>query len=280
MTNTIRALTVALLCFVLVAAAQTPSPSRGASARPAPELEEATIADLQQRMQSGQETARSLVEKYTARIEAIDRGGPALHSVIELNPEALAIADSLDAERKSRGPRGPLHGIPVLLKDNIATADRMMTTAGSMALAGVAPPKDAFIVQRLRQAGAVILGKTNLSEWANYRSTHSTSGWSGRGGQTHESLFTRSQNPVRFELRFRRRDRSQPGGDRRWNRDRRLRGLTLEQQRAGRHQADAWTSEPHRYRADLAQPGHSGADGPDRDRRRTAARRHERHGCR
>ena len=152
---------------------------------PAPfDLEEATVATLQQRMQSGQETSRSLVDKYLARIEAVDRSGPALHSVIELNPDARTIADRLDGERKSGRTRGPLHGIPVLLKDNIATADRMMTTAGSLALAGVTPPKDAFIVSRLREAGAVILGKTNLSEWANFRSTHSTSGWSGRGGQT------------------------------------------------------------------------------------------------
>ena len=193
MSSPIRVLSVSLLFFA-IGSAQAPSSSRGASARPAPELEEATIADLQQRMQSGQDTARSLVEKYTARIEAIDRSGPALHSIIELNPEALAIADSLDAERKTRGPRGPLHGIPVLLKDNIATADRMMTTAGSMALAGITPPKDAFIVQRLRQAGAVILGKTNLSEWANFRSTHSTSGWSGRGGQTHDP-YALDRNP-------------------------------------------------------------------------------------
>ena len=157
-------------------------------------LEEATIADLQQRMQSGRETARSLTEQYVARIEAIDRSGPALHSVIELNPDALAIADRLDAERKSRGPRGALHGIPVLIKDNIATADGMMTTAGSLALAGARPPKDAFIVERLRAAGAVILGKTNLSEWANFRSTHSTSGWSGRGGQT-KNPYALDRNP-------------------------------------------------------------------------------------
>jgi amidase len=146
------------------------------------DLEELTVADLQQRMQAGRETSRSIVEKYIARIAAIDREGPALHSVIEINPDALAIADARDAERKSGGVRGPLHGIPVLVKDNIATGDRMMTTAGSLALAGVTAPKDAFIVARLREAGAVILGKTNLSEWANFRSTHSTSGWSGRGG--------------------------------------------------------------------------------------------------
>ncbi len=147
-------------------------------------LEEATIATLQRRMQSGQDTARSLAEQYLARIESIDRNGPSLHSVIETNPDALTIADRLDAERRSGRTRGPLHGIPVLIKDNIATADRMMTTAGSLALAGVKPPQDAFIVTRLREAGAVILGKTNLSEWANFRSTHSVSGWSGRGGLT------------------------------------------------------------------------------------------------
>jgi len=165
------------LFTVAFAGAQPPAPAPF-------DLEEATIADLQQRMQSGRETSRSLVDKYLARIEAVDRSGPALHSVLEVNPDARTIADRLDAERKSRGPRGPLHGIPILIKDNIATADAMMTTAGSLALAGAKPPKDAFIVSRLRESGAVILGKTNLSEWANFRSTHSTSGWSGRGGLT------------------------------------------------------------------------------------------------
>ena len=158
------------------------------------DIEEATIADLQQRMQSGRDTARSLVEKYLARIDQIDRNGPSLHSVLETNPDALTIADALDAERRSRGPRGPLHGIPILIKDNIATADRMMTTAGSLALGGSKPPKDAFIVKRLREAGAIILGKTNLSEWANFRSTHSTSGWSGRGGLT-KNPYALDRNP-------------------------------------------------------------------------------------
>jgi len=175
------------LCAVVLTGAQSPATAPF-------DLEEATIAGLQQRMQSGQETAHSLVVKYLARIEAVDRSGPALHAVLELNPDALAIADRLDAERTSRGPRGPLHGIPILIKDNIATADRMMTTAGSLALAGVTPPKDAFIVERLREAGAVILGKTNLSEWANFRSTHSTSGWSGRGGQT-KNPYALDRNP-------------------------------------------------------------------------------------
>src|SRR5271157_3127701 len=148
------------------------------------ELDEITIAELQEGMKSGRFTARSLVEKYSARIEEVDKRGPALNSIIEMNPDALAIADTLDQERKAKGPRGPLHGIPVLIKDNIDTADRMMTTAGSLALVGSKPVKDSFVAQRLRAAGAVILGKTNLSEWANIRSSHSTSGWSGRGGLT------------------------------------------------------------------------------------------------
>jgi amidase len=159
------------------------------------DLEEATIADLQQRLQAGSETSRSLVEKYLARIDALDRSGPLLRSVIETNPEALRIADRLDAERRNRAARGPLHGIPILIKDNIATADRMMTTAGSLALEGVKPPKDAFIVEHLRDAGAVILGKTNLSEWANFRSTRSSSGWSGRGGQT-KNPYALDRSPI------------------------------------------------------------------------------------
>lgn len=148
------------------------------------ELDEITIADLQEGMKTGRYTARSIAEKYLARIEAIDRKGPALRSVIELNPDALAIADALDKERKQKGPRGSLHGIPILIKDNIDTADRMATTAGSLALVGSKPPSDSFLVRQLRLAGAIILGKTNLSEWANIRSSRSTSGWSGRGGLT------------------------------------------------------------------------------------------------
>ena len=148
------------------------------------ELDEITIPELQEGMKSGKFTARALVEKYSARIDEIDKRGPAVNAVIELNPEAAAIAEALDQERIGKGPRGPLHGIPVLIKDNIDTADRMMTTAGSLALVGSKPPKDSFVAQRLRAAGAVILGKTNLSEWANIRSSHSTSGWSGRGGLT------------------------------------------------------------------------------------------------
>lgn len=145
-------------------------------------------------MKAGRFTAKALVEKYSARIEEIDKLGPGLNSVIELNPDAVAIAEALDQERKAKGPRGPLHGIPILIKDNIATADRMMTTAGSLALVGAKPPKDAFVAQKLRAAGAVILGKTNLSEWANIRSSHSTSGWSGRGGLT-KNPYALDRNP-------------------------------------------------------------------------------------
>jgi len=173
--------------WLSTALAQTP-------ALPRFELDEATIADLQQRMQAGRASARSIAEQYIARIEAVDRSGPSLHSVIEVNPDALAIADQLDAERRAGRVRGPLHGIPILVKDNIATADKMMTTAGSLALAGVKPPADAFVAARLREAGAVILGKTNLSEWANFRSTHSSSGWSGRGGQT-KNPYALDRNP-------------------------------------------------------------------------------------
>jgi amidase len=162
---------------------------------PAFELAEATVDDLQQRMSSGSLTARAIAERYLARIEAVDRRGPALNSVIELNPDALAMADACDRERSDGRVRGPLHGIPVLVKDNIDTADRMMTTAGSLALEyATAPVRDAFIVTRLRDAGAVVLGKTNLSEWANFRSSRSTSGWSARGGQTRHP-YVLDRNP-------------------------------------------------------------------------------------
>lgn len=156
------------------------------------ELEEVTIAELQDGMKSGKFTARSLVEKYTGRIEDIDKR--TVNAIIQLNPDAVSIAQDLDRERKAKGARGPLHGIPVLIKDNIATADRMETTAGSLALVGSKPPKDSMVAQRLRAAGAVILGKTNLSEWANIRSSHSTSGWSGRGGLT-KNPYALDRNP-------------------------------------------------------------------------------------
>ena len=170
------------------------SASGSAANVPAFELDEVTIADLQDGMKSGKYTARAITEKYLTRIQAVDRQGPGVNSVIETNPDALAIAEALDKERKEKGARGPLHGIPVLIKDNIDTADKMMTTAGSLALVGAKPPKDSMAAQKLRAAGAVILGKTNLSEWANIRSRHSTSGWSGRGGLT-KNPYALDRNP-------------------------------------------------------------------------------------
>ena len=148
------------------------------------DLNEITVDALQQKLQSDAATAVSLTNMYLKRIKEIDKKGPKINSVIEINPDAIAIATVLDKERKAGKIRGPLHGIPVLIKDNINTGDKMMTTAGSLALLGNIATKDAFIVQQLRAAGAVLLGKTNLSEWANFRSTRSTSGWSSRGGQT------------------------------------------------------------------------------------------------
>jgi amidase len=173
----------------LLAIGATAGVSSLASAKPAaavspfPHLE-ATIAQLQARLQSGRLTSRTLASAYLKRIDAIDRAGPKLSAVIEVNPDVHRLAAELDRERRAGRSRGPLHGIPVVIKDNIATADRMETTAGSLALLGSRPPRDAAVVTRLRAAGALILGKTNLSEWANIRSPRSTSGWSGRGGLT------------------------------------------------------------------------------------------------
>jgi amidase len=152
------------------------------------------VEKLQHQMTSGATTSHAIVKDFLARIAALDAKGPAINSIIEINPDALAIADALDAERASKGPRGPLHGIPVLLKDNIDTADRMLTTAGSLALVNSRPANDAFLVTRLRAAGAVILGKTNLTEWANFRSDHATSGWSARGGLT-KNPYALDRNP-------------------------------------------------------------------------------------
>jgi amidase len=172
-------------------AAVAPALSRAESAEPAAgnppvpsfELDEASIGEFQMRMEAGQDTARSIARKYLSRIEALDRRGPSIRSILEINPDAVSIAESLDAERKAGKVRGPLHGVPILVKDNIATSDRMSSAAGSLALDGFHSPKDSFMAKRLRDAGALILGKTNLSEWANFRSTHASSGWSGRGGQ-------------------------------------------------------------------------------------------------
>jgi amidase len=187
------------------AAVLSPTPASGAGLRisaafqtksptGAFELDEITMGELQEGMTSGRFTAHSITEKYLARIDAIDKHGPAVNSVIEVNPDALEIAKGLDKERKQKHLRGPLHGIPILIKDNIDTSDRMMTTAGSLALVGSKPPKDSTVAQKLREAGAVILGKTNLSEWANIRSNQSTSGWSGRGGQT-KNPYVLDRNP-------------------------------------------------------------------------------------
>jgi amidase len=173
---------------------QDASGSASANRVPPFEFDEFTIAAFRTGMKSGKFTARSIAEKHLARIEAIDKQGPRVNSVIELNPDALASAEALDRERQAQGPRGPLHGIPVLIKDNISTHDRMQTTAGSLALVGSVPPQDAFVAKKLRDAGAVLLGKTNLSEWANIRSSHSTSGWSGRGGQT-QNPYALDRNP-------------------------------------------------------------------------------------
>jgi amidase len=176
-----------------------PPPEQSGPARSDPlaepfELQEATIAQLQQSMESGQRTARSITELYLRRIEALDQRGPELRSIIETNPEALEIADRLDAERKSKGARGPLHGIPVAVKDNIDTHDRMTTTAGSLALKGSIPPQDAFIVEKLRQAGAIVIAKANMSEWAYFRGEQASSGWSARGGQCRNP-YALDRNP-------------------------------------------------------------------------------------
>jgi amidase len=185
----------AMAAVPALAAGRESAAPQDPQAQPKPfELEEVTLADLQAGMGSGKYSAYSIAEKYLWRIEEIDKRGPALASVIEINPEAPAIAAALDKERQAGKVRGPLHGIPVLIKDNFDTADRMQTTAGSLALLGSRPTRDSFVAQRLREAGAVILGKTNLSEWANIRSAHSTSGWSGRGGQT-KNPYALDRNP-------------------------------------------------------------------------------------
>jgi amidase len=171
------------------------SSEAGANTSPSDfELDEITIDSLQKAFAAAQYSSRSVTEKYLTRIQEIDKAGPMLNSVIEVNPDAIKIAEELDAERKSKGARGPLHGVPVLIKDNIDTGDRMNTTAGSLALLGSQAPRDAFVAGQLRKAGAVIIGKTNLSEWANIRSGHSTSGWSGRGGLTRNP-YALDRNP-------------------------------------------------------------------------------------
>lgn len=181
-------------CDIQTATTRTGSAGTRPAGTPAGELDERSLAELQEGMAAGQWTARRLTELYLERIAAIDSAGPALRSVIETNPDALEIAEALDAERAEGQVRGPLHGIPILLKDNIATADRNTTTAGSFALEGSIPTQDAFVARRLREAGVVLLGKANLSEWANFRSTRSSSGWSGRGGQCRNP-YVLDRNP-------------------------------------------------------------------------------------
>ena len=195
------AATLGVVAFPALGAARVEAPAPAAAKTTAGarfeldfELDEITIEGAQKALQSGQYSSRSLTEKYLARIREIDQAGPILKAVLEVNPDALQIAEALDQERKAKGPRGPLHGIPILIKDNIDTGDRMNTTAGSLALLGSRPANDAFVAAQLRKAGAVILGKTNLSEWANIRSSHSTSGWSGRGGLTRNP-YALDRNP-------------------------------------------------------------------------------------
>ncbi len=189
--TTLGAMALPVPAFALDVESHTDGADQPADAFP---FAEVGVAELQSRMTKGTLTSRALTAAYLARIASVDRAGPALNSVIETNPDALTIAAERDAERRAGKVRGPLHGIPVLIKDNIDSADRMQTTAGSLALAGKPAPRDAFIVERLREAGAVLLGKTNLSEWANFRSTRSTSGWSGRGGQTRHP-YVIDRNP-------------------------------------------------------------------------------------
>ncbi len=177
--------------------AEAGSPQATKSAKssvPAFELDEVSIRELAEWMQSGKQTSKSLAQLYIDRIEAIDRNGPAISHVLEINPDALEIAVALDKERKEKGPRGPLHGVSVLIKDNVGTADKMQTTAGSLALLDARPESDSFVAQKLRAAGAVILGKTSLSEWANFRSSKSSSGWCARGGQG-KNPYALDRNP-------------------------------------------------------------------------------------
>ncbi len=174
--------------------AESPAGGGGPGEVPPFEFDEVTVPELQRMMESGEHTARSITEAYLGRIEALDRQGPELRSYIEINPDALAIADELDGERTAGSVRGPLHGVPVALKDNLDTHDRMTTTAGSLALAGSIPPRDSFVAERLRAAGAILLGKLNMSEWAYFRGERATSGWSARGGQCRNP-YALDRNP-------------------------------------------------------------------------------------
>ena len=263
------AVSVVALAFSLACRAEAPS------SPPAPtefELNELSVAQLQDGMSAGRYTSRRLVELYLQRIAQIDAAGPRLRSVIETNPDALTIADALDAERKAKGPRGPLHGIPIVIKDNIDTGDKMLTTAGSLALVGAPAPRDAFVVERLRAAGVVILGKTNLSEWANIRST-TIHEWLERARRPGEEPLRPRSQPVRVEFGDRRSDRRQPRGRRCRHRDGRVSRLPFVSQRARWHQAHHRTRQPHGDHSDRAFAGHGRADGANRGRRRGVAER-------
>ena len=206
----------------------------------------------------------------------MDRKGPTLRSMLETNPEALAIADALDAERRAKGARGPLHGIPILLKDNVDTHDQMTTTAGSLALEGSIPPRDSIVAERLRAAGAILLGKTNMSEWANIRSNKSSSGWSARGGQCRNP-YVLDRNPCGSSSGLGHRGGGQPGRGGHRHRDRRLDRVPVERDRPGRHQADARPGQPRGHHPHRAQPGHGRAHGAHRARRGGPAGRADRH---
>ncbi len=228
-------------------------------------------------MQSGARTSASIALQYFARIDAIDVGGPAINAIIERNPDALEIAEALDRERREKGARGPLHGIPVVLKDNIDTADRMRTSAGSLALAEAIAARDAFVVERLRVAGCVILGKTNLSEWANFRGARSTSGWSARGGQTRNPYaLDRNTSGSSSGSAAAMADLACRSG--RWYRDRRVHRQSGIHLRSRRSQAHGGSREPRGHHSDRAQPGYCRTDGAHGRRRRNAAGRDDRRG--
>ena len=228
------------------------------------QLDEFTVTELGEQMASGEMTSGSITELYLNRIADLDTAGPELRSMIETNPEALTIADRLDQERATTGPRSPLHGIPIVLKDNIDTSDQMTTAAGSLALAGSTPLQDSYVAEQLRAAGAVILGKANLSEWANFRSRDSSSGWSGRGGQCRNP-YVLDHKPMRVKLWLGRRclRKSGPPGHR--HRDKRLDRLPGFQKRNRRRQTNGRTGQPFRNHPDLRDPGHRRTDDPNRD---------------
>ena len=236
------------------------------------ELHEATIDSLQEGMRSGRLTARRITELYLARIEALNQRGPELRAIIETNPDALAIADQLDAERKAGKVRGPLHGIPIALKDNLDTHDRMTTTAGSLALEGSIPPQDSFVAQKLREAGAILLAKANMSEWAYWRGMKATQRLERSRRPVPQPLRARPQS-LRLQLRIRGRRLGQPGGADHRHRDRRVDHVPVVDQRRGRHQADGRAVEPLGHHPDLALAGHGRADGAHGARRRHRARR-------